>query len=270
MSDALENELLERLFSALRQDQLVLPTLPEMALRVRDLLADPDSSMADVARAVSRDPALSARLIQIVNSPLLRARTRIDTIEMAVVRLGSSMIRNIVTGLAMEQLFQATTDVTDRKLRTTWRHAWDVSSLAMGLCLQHPHLQSDQAMLAGLVHDIGILPLLTLAEEYPTLLEDEARLDRLIARTHCELGRAILEHWHFPESLVAVASEHENLAYEGGDKPDYVHLIIVANLHSQKNSSRCHGLGDLTAIPAFARLGLTEGIEIVEIDMAAF
>src|SRR5690606_19183243 len=151
MSDALETEFLDRLYTDLQHDRLVLPTLPEMALHIRDIVSDSNCSLANLARCVIRDPALSARIIQIANSPLLRARSPIESVEMAVMRMGGLMIKNIVTAVVMEQLFQATNEVTERKLRSAWKHASDVSSLAVVISYQHPHLQSDQAMLAGLV-----------------------------------------------------------------------------------------------------------------------
>lgn len=269
MSDAIENEFLNRLFTALRKDELVLPTLPEMALKIRDIVSDPERSLGDVARAVVKDPALSARVIQIANSPVLGARSRIESVEMAVVRMGGAMIRNIVTALVMEQLFQATTEITDRKLRACWKHASEVSTLAMAISHQHPHLQADQAMLAGLIHDIGVLPVLTLAEEYPALLRDEQKLDRLIERAHTELGEAILRHWNFPDTLVKVAAQHENLAYDSGARADYVDLIIVANLQSAKNKDKLEQAGDLSAIPAFVKLGLSDGIDSIDMEVAA-
>lgn len=269
MSEAIENEFLNRLFTALRKDELVLPTLPEMALKIRDIVSDPERSLGDVARAVVKDPALSARLIQIANSPVLGARSRIESVEMAVMRMGGSMIRNIVTALVMEQLFQATTEITDRKLRSCWKHASEVSSIAMAISHQHPHLQADQAMLAGLVHDIGVLPVLTLAEEYPVLLRDEVKLDRLVERAHTELGKAILRHWNFPEALVKVAGEHENLKYDSGARADYVDLIIVANLQSAKNKGKLDEAGELSAIPAFVKLGMTDGFDNIDMEAAA-
>jgi putative nucleotidyltransferase with HDIG domain len=269
MSETLENEFLNRLFTALRKDELVLPTLPEMALKIRDIVSDPERSLGDVARAVVRDPALSARVIQIANSPVLGARARIESVELAVMRMGGAMIRNIVTALVMEQLFQATTEITDRKLRTCWKHASEVSAMAMAISHQHAHLQPDQAMLAGLIHDIGVLPVLTLAEEYPTLLRDEQQLDRLVERAHTELGKTILRHWNFPDSLVKVAAEHENLQYDSGPRADYVDLIIVANLQSSRNKAKLEQLGNLANIPAFVKLGLVEGFDSIDMGVAA-
>lgn len=269
MSDSFENEFLNRLFTALRKDELVLPTLPEMALKIRDIVSDPERSLGDVARAVVKDPALSARVIQIANSPVLGGRSRIESVEMAVMRMGGAMIRNIVTALVMEQLFQATTELTDRKLRACWRHASEVSTIAVALAHQQPHLQADQAMLAGLIHDIGVLPVLTLAEEYPELLRDEAKLDLLAERAHTDLGQTILRHWNFPETLIKVAGEHENLQYDSGERADYVDLIIVANLQSTRNKHRLEQAGALANIPAFAKLGLSEGFDSIDMEVAA-
>lgn len=263
MSNNSLNTFLEQLYKALRSDKLVLPTLPEMALRVRDVVSNEGSSLSDVAKVINKDPALAARLIQLSNSPLLKSRVAIESVDMAVMRMGASMVKNIVTAMVMEQLFQATNELTDRKLRECWQHASEVSSIAVAISLQHSHYQTDQAMLAGLVHDIGILPILTLAEDFPDLLADEAKLDELIKRAHPFVGQAILKHWNFPEALINVPREHENLMYDGSDKPDYVDLIIVANLQSERNKGRIPK--NLNSIPAYRKLGMSEGFE--EIDM---
>jgi HD-like signal output (HDOD) protein len=264
MSSSL-TKFLEELYQALRSDKLVLPTLPEMALKVRDVVSDENSSLADVAKVVNRDPALAARLIQLANSPLLKSRVPIESVDMAVMRMGAGMVRNIVTAMVMEQLFQATRDVTDRKLRQCWKHASEVSSIAVGIALQHPHYAPDQAMLAGLVHDIGILPILTMAEDFPDLLQDEARLDDLIQRAHPFVGQAILKHWNFPDALIMVPREHENLMYESMGKPDYVDLIIVANMQSERNHGRLPN--NLKTIPAYRKLGLDQGFDTIDIKL---
>lgn len=263
MSSQSTSSFMEQLYQDLRSDKLILPTLPEMALKVREIVSDENSSLADVARVINRDPALAARLVQLANSPLLKSRVSIESVDMAVMRMGGTMVKNIVTAMVMEQLFQATHEVTDRKLRACWQHASEVSSIAVGISMQFGHFLPDQAMLAGLVHDIGMLPILTMAEDYPELLNDEARLDELIERAHPFVGQAILKHWNFPESLIKVPREHENLDYNNSDKPDYVDLIIVANLQSDRNKGDMPK--NLDAIPAFRKLGLDQGFE--EIDM---
>lgn len=261
MADNIESRFLEELYTSLQNNKLILPTLPEMALRIRDLVQDENSSLADISKLINKEPALAARLVQIANSPAFRTRSAINSVDMAVMRMGGNMIKNLVTAMVMEQLFQSTTDVTDRYLRTYWKHAQEVSDIAIGLALDFKHFQSDQVMLAGLIHDIGVLPILTLAEDYPELLADESKLDRLINEAHLTIGTAILKHWHFSEELIQVVQEHENLQYQGTAQPDYVDLIIVANLRSEHKKGDLAKL-DLAAIPAFNKLGLLEEFEL--------
>ncbi|HEB57551.1 MAG TPA: HDOD domain-containing protein [Gammaproteobacteria bacterium] len=264
----MESSFLNGLFEDLEKDRLVLPTLPEVALKVRDTLEDEDSSMMDVAHVITNDAALSARLIQISNSPLLRASRQIETVEAAVTRMGSNMVRNLVTSIAMEQMFQATTDVTDMRLRTVWENSTQIAAIASALSIPQTNLQADQALLAGLVHDIGILPILSRAEDYPELLNNEQALDRIIADAHVKVGEAILRTWNFSDDLVKVAAEHENLSRYHAGPPDYVDIVIVANMQDAYGTDRPYARVDWTTVPAFEKLGMETDVSSVDMDEA--
>lgn len=261
-----EERFLDTLLEDLENDKLVLPTLPEVALKVRDTLEDDNSSMADVAKIISSDAALAARMIQVSNSPLLRATRNIESVEAAVARMGSNMIRNLVTSMVMEQMFQATSDVTDKRLRKIWEHSTEVAAISHALTRQCTKLEPEQAMLAGLIHDIGALPILTRAEDYPDLLSDPDSLDRIIRSTHTTIGGEILRKWNFPDELIAVAEEHENLNRDLEKEADYVDVVIVANLQSLIGTDHQHTSKDWTNIPAFEKLGLQPDINVVDMD----
>lgn len=261
-----EADFLQELLTDLEQDRLVLPTLPEVALKVRETLEDENASMHDVARVIVSDAALSARLIQVANSPLMRAARAIETVEAAITRMGSNMVRNLVTSIVMEQMFQATTDVTDKRLRRIWEHSTEVAAISHALASQFTRLKPDQALLAGLIHDIGSLPILTRAEELPGLLEDELALDRIIGKAHTKIGAAILTKWNFEEDMIAVAREHETLSRNSVNGPDYVDVVTVANLQSYIGSSHPLTRLDWSKIPAFSKLGLEADVSVVDID----
>ena len=266
MDTAAEEKFLDKLLEDLENDKLVLPTLPEVALKVRDTLEDEDSSLIDVAKIINSDAALAARMIQVSNSPLLRAANPIETVEAAVTRMGSNMIRNLVTSMVMEQMFQATSDVTDKRLRKIWEHSTEVAAICHALSSQFTKLQPDQAMLAGLVHDIGALPILSRAEDYPDLLDDEETLDRIINTAHTTIGAEILRKWNFPEELISVAEDHEDLQRDSKNGPDYVDVTIVANLQSVIDSNHRHTEVDWSTVPAFAKLGLQADVSVVDMD----
>lgn len=266
MSDEIAEKFISELLRDLDNETLVLPTLPEVALRVRDTLADEDKSLADVSKIITTDAALSARLIQVSNSPLLRTTRTIDSVEAAVTRMGSNMVRNLVTSIVMEQMFQATSDATDKRLRNLWEHSTQVAAIASALTTQFTNLKSDMSLLGGLVHDIGALPILSRVEEVPEILENTTLLDKIISDTHCRIGERILDKWNFPPELVAVASEHENLSRNSGGDIDYVDIITVANLQSMIGSDHPHTQLDWNAIPAFQKLGLTADVNVIEMD----
>jgi putative nucleotidyltransferase with HDIG domain len=259
--DVFVNELIEDLESG----QLQLPTLPEVALRVRDVVDDEDANASQIAEIIAQDAALSARLIQVGNSPLYRGRQEIDRLSMVVARLGNKLVRNLVTSQVMKQMFQATNDVVDQHLRAVWEHSVQVAAIARALAGSVPGVMPDQAMLAGLIHDIGTLPILYRAEERDELLETPGLLDQLIARLHPRIGGAILKHWKFPDALVAVAAEHENLerTHEGG--PDLVDLVQVANLQSHIDTDHPLGQVDWGGVSAFQRLGFETDVHEIEL-----
>jgi len=262
-----EEKFLAELLKDIDNGNLVLPTLPEVALKVRETVDDPEVTAGKVADIIITDAALSARLLQVANSPLYRARTEIDSIQMAVTRLGTTLVRNLVTSLVMQQMFQATTDVIDTRLRNLWEHSTQVAAIARVLAAPFRHLQAEQAMLAGLIHDIGALPIYVRAEDMPELLDDEAALDNLVMKLHTRLGKVIMEHWQFPEALVNVAAEHENLEYVSKDgKPDFVDLVIVANLQSRIGTDHPLANVDFSKVSAFTRLGIDPEINIVDVE----
>ncbi|HTQ98549.1 MAG TPA: HDOD domain-containing protein, partial [Candidatus Acidoferrum sp.] len=118
-------------------------------------------------------------------------------------------------------------------------------------------LPMDQAMLAGLIHDIGVLPIIALAEDYPQLLVEKSQLEHMLHSAHIEIGTAILKHWNFGDDLIAVMAHHENLQYDHEGPPNLVDLIIVSNLLSEHKAADLAQLKNLKAIPAFSKFGIT-------------
>lgn len=261
-----EEQILADLQEDIEANNLVLPTLPEVALRVRDAVESDGTSASQIADIVATDAALSARLLRVANSPLYRARHPIDNLQTAIARMGYGVVRNLVSSLVMQQMFQATTDALDIRLRRLWEHSVQVAAIARVLSNSVPGLQKDQAMLGGLIHDIGALPILVRAEDIPELLEDEQLLDRVIHNLHPLLGEKILKTWDFPDSLTAVAAQHENFERSASGPPDYVDLVMVANLQSYIGSEHPHTQLDWSTIPAFARIGIPADINVIEIE----
>lgn len=253
---------------ALSADELELPTLPEVAIRVREAAEDDDVSIKSFSEVIASDTGLAARIIRVSNSSMFRAAQPIENLQTAVGRLGIEFTCNIATGFAMQQMFQATSDVIDKKLRTIWSHSMEVAAIAQLLSRNVPHLKPDLAMLAGLTHTIGALPLLVWAEEHAEGSISSFELDEIIETLHPGLGTRILEHWDFPPELIPVPENFLDLHREV-PQADYVDVVMVAHLQTLAGTDHPLGTLDWSEIPAFERMGMLDGVEDLTEEMSA-
>lgn len=263
---ALENQILSKFFDDINNNRIVLPTLPEIALKIREVVQDPDSSAAKIAITIGVDPVITTKLLQVANSPLYRPSTPIENLQNAISRLGQTVVRNIVTGLVMEQLYRkGDNPAIERHLKELWLHSTKVAAISMILARKFTKLKPDQAMLAGLIHDIGAIPIYTEAANIPEL-EDEELLQNIVAKIHNLIGTAILDDWNFPQELIDVVSNHEDLNYDSGDGVDYVDVVTVANILSHIGTPHPLAKRDWAEATAFKKLGLTpeESINVIE------
>lgn len=252
----------EDLLSAIENDKLVLPTLPEAALQVREIAESEDSSIMDLVKVISNDTALSARLIRVCNSPLFRGSRQIENLNMAVSRLGMAYTSNLAMGLAMEQMFQATSEMIDKRLRATWQTSTEVAGICHVLAQHYTRLKPDQATLAGLVHLIGVLPILRYVEDQDLQISS-IRLDNVIDELHPQIGNRILKKWDFPPELQEVPLQY--MAFQrSAPTADYSDLVMVANLQLISGTESPLNDMDWKNISAFDRLGLDPDIDMSE------
>ena len=261
-----EKQFLSDLNAAIDSNKLTLPTLPEVALRVRDAVEKEMSSANEIANIIASDAALSARMLQVANSPLYRGRVTIDNLQMAVARLGVRLVRSLVVSLIMQQMFQATSDLLDAKFHKIWEESVQIAAISRVLSYNLSHLDKEQAMLAGLIHNIGALPILAMAETRDELIQDEAELDRVINALSPQIGQRILKMWDFPESLIKVPANFLNLQYESGGDGDYSDIVLVARLQANLNADNST---DVTNVPAMNKLGLEPEVNFIEIEGVA-
>lgn len=243
------------LIRAINNDALFLPTLPEVALKIRLAAENQDISVSELSKVIASDTALSARLIKVVNSPLMRGSVEVSDLHTAITRLGINYSCNLAIGLVVEQMFKAKSEVVERKMRDIWKKSSQVAGISYALCRNHPRLKPDQATLAGMVHLIGVLPILTYAEDHFELLSDSVSLNHVIEHIHPIIGEKLLVAWEFPEALAKVPGQFQNLEREA-PRADYVDLVQIATVHSYHGTHHPLASVDISKLPAFSRLGL--------------
>ncbi|AZQ09693.1 MULTISPECIES: HDOD domain-containing protein [Shewanella] len=232
-----EHQLLVGLLKKLKDDALVLPTLPEVAMRVQEVVGRPDSSLKQVAEIIGQDAAISARIIKVANSALYSRGVPAENINAAVTRIGLTQIKSIATSVAMEQLFISTNEMVWEVMDEAWRTSIDVTASACALLQiynkKHPgsSLNYDTLTLAGLVHNIGALPVLTEAEAHPELFTTIEHLRSLVRKMQGPIGRAVLKSWDFAPEVMEVVERWADLPYLP-EKVTYLDFIRAAAFYT--------------------------------------
>ena len=267
MLDAAVNaDLVEEIRTELDNDMLQLPTLPEVALQIRDEVESENADAHTIAAIVTQDAALAARLLQVANSPLYRGRAESESIQQAITRLGLKMVRSLVVSLAMKQIFQATSDTLDKQFRRIWDDSLQVAAISHMLARNLPELEKEQAMLGGLVHNIGALPILTKIDEHFGFEAGETVVAKMMEDLGPEIGAAILKDWRFPDSLASIPTTCLDLEYDPGPVPTYTDIVLVARL---QNLAAKNGVGADVGwrhVPAFTKIGMEPEVLLVEME----
>jgi putative nucleotidyltransferase with HDIG domain len=208
-----------------------LPTVPRIYLALRDVVNDEKTTVADVARIVEADVALAARVLQIVNSAFFRLARRMSNIEQAVAYLGFESIRSIAMSIEVFSQWQGgrSSGIDLEKLQ---QHAHAVAGVAGALTAKMT--MTDDALLAGLLHDIGYWVLL---QECPGDLDRSVKLAveraiplyiaerQVIGASHAEIGAYLLGIWGLPHAVVeAVAHHHQP------DRVSHVEFDVLGSL----------------------------------------
>lgn len=230
MNIAQQNAVAADVFAALENGTLEIPTLPEIALKIRNMIDDPNVSADSLIRLLSTDPSISAQIIKTANNAAFSNGNPVNDLRSAVSRLGYRMLHNMVMLIAMSKLFKASSPLINQELKRLWDHSREVAANSYVLALQQSHLKPEQAMLAGLLHDLGALPLCMYADRHHPRLDQET-LDGLIRKFHTEIGAKLLASWHFPSEVIEIIAQHENLQRMTADGiADYIDVVTLANL----------------------------------------
>ncbi|AZN31866.1 signal transduction superfamily protein with modified HD-GYP domain [Pseudoalteromonas atlantica] len=227
-----ENALLTILVDRINNDTLVLPTLPEVAIKVRQAADNPDVNLMQMSDVIGQDPALSARMIKVANSAIMGRVVKVSNLQQAVTRIGLRQIKNIATAMAMEQLFVSNNELIKGYMSKAWQKTLNVaghSITLMAFYLQNnkrTSLNSDSITLASLVYNIGVLPILTEAERHPEVFANPSFLAHAIQKLSGKIGGSIMGAWEFPPEFVNVARHWADPTYRP-EEIGYVDFIRI-------------------------------------------
>lgn len=265
-----------RLAEEVSKGRLELPALPEVVTRIKQALADENVSPPVVARLVATEPGLAARVMTLANSVIMNpGGVPITELRTAITRIGFRNVRSTSIAYAIAKLRQAS-DLQGIKdeMEVLWQEALAMAALAHAVARRSGKVNVDEALLLGLVHNVGKVYILSRAHRYSQLFISHEDTANIMRDWHVNVGKAILESWGFAPPLVEALSQHEE-PLRDIKQADLADALYVA-LHLRPLLQQ-QGIPDsswtappaLLESPALLRLGVdTNGLRRIVLDGA--
>lgn len=224
------------LASLLRQIEDV-SSLPDVALRVMETVRDPNTSGSDLKMAVEADPALTARMLRIVNSPFYGLKSKVTNVLQAISYLGFLETRNLAVSAVVAEIFRTEVKIGSYSRRDLWQHMVSVGVVSRVVATRFGVANFEDAFLAGVLHDLGIILMdQYLHARFVEVLEGMGPETKLITRErellgfdHCEVGARVAETWGFADSVVQTIRHHHESANCQGEHRHLAQAVEVAN-----------------------------------------
>src|SRR6266513_2059526 len=230
-----------------------IATLPEVTSKIIEIVEDPKSTAAELHKIVSHDPALVTRILKVVNSAFYGLPGQIGSIERAIVLLGLNAVKNLAVAASLGQLFRGVKLCEGFTAKDLWTHCIAVGITARYIAKQMKVPIADEAFLAGMIHDVGLLVSLQVMPEKLRQVCEKAKapnsnfcdLEReAMGMDHQQLGAALCDQWKFPRSCQRVAGYHHR-PFQLSDNNR--HLVSIVHVADTLVATANHGF-NLTAI----------------------
>ncbi len=214
--------------------EVVFPTYFDAVLRLRKVLNDPNQSIANIAQAILAEPLISAKLLHLANSAAYNPEGKdIVDLKSAIIRLGMNVVHTAALSIVMTQLMRAKgmAEFADTT-HALWEHSIQTSAAAHVLAGENSRINKDEAMLAGLIHDLGAFYMLYRASQYDELRHRPDTIKYLIVQWHESIGVSLLNALGLPEEIVEATIDHDHLRSQPSTIRTLSDVIYVANMLS--------------------------------------
>lgn len=239
------------------RNRVRLPSMPDVALQIRASMQQPNYTATTVAKAIKADAGTSAYLVRVANSALYGGRAPVETLDGAVVRLGMDTTRSLVTAHALRSMFRTRNRTLGRIMQESWQGSARRAALAFIIADRCPGFDPDRAMLAGLLQDIGTLPLLSALESRKEL-PDAERLWETIESFSATVGVHLLTFWEFEDDMIEVVRSRKDWFRDSSEAADLADIVMVARLHAAVGTPEMYRQPTINHVPAFVKLPLGE------------
>jgi HD-like signal output (HDOD) protein len=257
--------LVDDIRQAFYHNEVDLPSMPDVALRISGAIQNQDADFRQIATIVQADPVISARIVQVANSAMYVGVSRVESVQNAITRIGLQAARVIVMTVVLKNLFAPQSPIVRKRMKDYYLHSIRIGAICHALASRLPGFDPEQAFLAGLMHNIGVLPLLIQADRRADLNHDPAVLEQVIEELAWPVGALLLKQWGFESQFVDAAREATSWDREV-TQADYCDIVQVAQLHSELVGGGKVNAPPLMELAAFKRLDLgnVDPVKLVE------
>lgn len=261
IQDEIPKNLNDKLISEIEQkflhDKITLPSLPEMALHIQSALTEEDLSISKLSGIIQSDPVITTRIIKVANSPIFGSSQNITSIKKAVAKIGLDAVHAVVISVVLRDLFKPESALIKKTMAYYYENSLRIGVISYVLARGMTGYNRDHAFLSGLLHDIGVIPLLVVADIHPELSHQPGELGSVIEQLKGKAGSMLLKKWGFDEGLCDVAEHAHDWQWQSTERSfDYVGLVQIALMHSSLVGGEKIKGPPLCDIPAFKSLGL--------------
>jgi HD-like signal output (HDOD) protein len=223
-------DFIKELASELNSGSVQLPSYPEAAMRVQRALASEDVELETVVRAISAEPLLAVRIMQMANSARINSMGRpITDLRKAVGRLGYNMVRIAAMSFVMQQLQLTPAHApVQQQLAQLWRLSVNVAALSRTVAVHKARINPDVAVLVGLLHAVGNLCIHVRLAVHPQLLARPEVCARILGDWHSDIGAALLSDWGMADEVIDAARFHTDLDRQFTDSIDFTDVLAAA------------------------------------------
>lgn len=262
--------LFTRIYRDIVNDKLSLIQLPDVVLRLRKALSEKNINIDILARVIQTDVGACIYLLNVANSPAYRTRVKAVDIQSAIRMLGITNFSNLITVYGARSLVHSKNPTTLKFLKAHWKKSAYRAAIASALAKSTEQVSSDKALLAGLLQDVGALPILMKlqTDELHSISLDE--MDEALKTYSRKVGIVLARAWDLDADLSAVITNAGNLAYDGGAKIDLVDVVNIAQLLSQigEPNIKWPRMEDAPCLMKFGESGLTMDISLSLLQQA--
>ena len=260
-------DLIEEIRQAFYHREVDLPSMPEVALKISNAIQNQDADFRRIAITVQADPVIAARIVQVANSAMYAGVSEVESVQTAIARIGLQATRAIVMTVVLKNLYDPKSQLVHKRMNSYYRHSIRVAAISHALAVRLPGFDPERAFLAGLIHDIGVIPLLIQADRRSDLNQNADLLEQVVRELGRTVGAILLEQWEFEPEFVTVAQQAEDWMREA-DSADYCDIVQVAQLHCVLLGGKKIDAPTLSELPAFGRLHLDDIDPIKLIEQA--